>query len=343
MRIQRQIVAASVLGGALAVSCFQDPIIGPGISDQEVQSETALTTAKNNVPGIGVTDVAVMSFNDYTNTLLSGQLEYVFSNANTVREVRKGSSLMGFATGFPSPAGVGWAYGGKIHFSGWTIWADPSNVTDPLNASRVYLAQLGASDSSFLAESGGADTISEPSGHVLAAVDGFCVARSEDGGTTFSPQCVAVPYANPLQETCTANSDCPNSGFKCEEGWCRTRLLDKTAVGVDDEGRVWVAVEDFFAQHPDPSEPNLGSVRLFVVNLALNQGGGTSKRWRCRPEKLRLGWVSGSLESSRISLETSGWSPFTCLIPPLRRNFAYWNSGKASSGLSSSTLSRVVT
>jgi hypothetical protein len=226
-----------------------------------------------------------MSFNDWTNP--AGVPEFTFLNGSTELEVRRGASLMGFARGLPSPTGIVWVYGGKLYFPGWTIWADPSIATDELNPQRVYQAQLGVSDASFLKQSNGANVIKLPGTSLGAAVDGFCVARSENAGLTFATQCIEVPFASPpsgtqvcqtsVEQTCTpacvTDAACP-AGYRCASGVCRTRFIDKTGIAVDDEGRVWVAVEDLFARHQSPTQADLGSIRVFRSLT------GTEPDWR---------------------------------------------------------------
>ncbi|MCL4756616.1 MAG: hypothetical protein KJ015_41080, partial [Myxococcales bacterium] len=238
------------LGGTLALSSLWSlaggcvwsvPVTPPApIGDESFQSETALTTARVEVADGIFSDTAVMSFNDFTIEQLPGGPEFFYFDSNSIVEVRRGASLMGWARGVPVPGGgVVWTYNGKVHAAGWTIWADPSNATDRSTPSTVYLAQMAASDESFDTHSKGSDVIADLP-ELGKAINGFCVARSVNAAISFDVTCHQVLPKPPATSV----------------------FLDKTGIAVDWAGRVWVVTEDRDAPHPAPGA-GTGTLRLY--------------------------------------------------------------------------------
>lgn len=80
----------------------------------------------------------------------------------------------------------------------------------------MYYVNMGVSNSAWNAATGGADTTVQSPGGM---VDGFCIARSTDGGISFGP-------AHCIQVSSTGGG------------------VDRTAATVDGQGRLWVAIID---------------------------------------------------------------------------------------------------
>ena len=136
------------------------------------QSETdATTTFRSNVSRI------VVAFNDETGN--QNKIKYT----DTTRKVLKGASLMGWS--YSEDHGAHWKYGGKVQPpQGWAVlWGDPAMTTSRTNYGLAFMSNLAFPDAKFPA--GGVD------GLVYEAVGGACIARSTDGGVSFSIfQCV---------------------------------------------------------------------------------------------------------------------------------------------------------
>lgn len=131
------------------------------------------------------------------------------------RQVRRGVSIMGWS--YSLDVGKTWTYQGKIHPpTGWSaIWGDPSIAVDPNNRNIVYYAQMGATTTSWDAVTGGANITDLSPGRDM--VDGFCIARSTNGGIDFSE-------------------------VVCKKVGNGPATVDRTAVTVDGLGRVYVAL-----------------------------------------------------------------------------------------------------
>ena len=137
-----------------------------------LQSETAATTAVAS----GQHRV-VVAFNDMT-----GNEGKIVLGDNS-RTVFRGASLMGWS--YSEDTGRTWTYGGKIAPpTGWSVlWGDPAATTSRIDSAVVFLSNLAAPDSKFptTGVTGGLD----------ANMGGACIARSIDGGKTFSHyQCI---------------------------------------------------------------------------------------------------------------------------------------------------------
>lgn len=146
-------------------------------------------------------------FNDRGPPLFS-----IASDNSTVTHQR-GVSVVGWAT---SANGEAWSYKGKLATpSGWAaLLGDPTIATDPTNNTVVYIATLALSTAGWDAAFG--PETNQVTSPVVPEPNGFCVARSTDGGSTF-PAFGCVEYQ-------------PD--------------VDKTALTVDGSGRIWVAMED---------------------------------------------------------------------------------------------------
>jgi hypothetical protein len=156
---------------------------------------------------------AATGFNDYS---IDSNFIYTPSVANPLmREVRHGVSIMGYA--YSGDAGGTWTYKGKLAPpTGWSaLWGDPSMATDQAQKNVMYYVQMSVTNESWDAMTGGANTTTLSPGHDM--VDGFCIARSTDGGQTF-PE------------------------IRCRQVRPAPHSVDRTAVTVGGDGRVYVAL-----------------------------------------------------------------------------------------------------
>lgn len=154
----------------------------------------------------------VAGFNDFS---IDSHFHYFPSVANPQnRQVTRPVSLMGWS--LSADTGGSWEYKGKIMPpKGWSaIWGDPSVATDPASSSVIYYAQIAVSDAAWQAAYGTTNTTSGSPG--ADAADGFCIARSTDGGASFPD-------------------------VSCKSWARRPQQADRTALIVDGRGRVWVA------------------------------------------------------------------------------------------------------
>lgn len=172
------------------------------------QAEVALARGSYK---FGPTLVAV--FNDFS---LDSDFLYSPSAADSQsRQVRRGVSVMGRSVSLD--VGLTWTYRGKLHPPvGWSaIWGDPSVAADPNSENIVYYVQMAVSDDAWNAATGGGDVTSLSPGRDM--VDGFCIARSIDGGVSFLD-------------------------MECRRVGTGPATVDRTAVTVDGFGRVYVAL-----------------------------------------------------------------------------------------------------
>ena len=137
------------------------------------QSETAATTSYvSNVSRI------VVTFNDETGT--SGTIQY----GPTSRKVLSGASLMGWA--HSDDEGISWHYGGKLAPpKGWSVlWGDPALTTSGAHYNIVFLSNFAVPASKYPA--GGINGYLYYGGGRSAYIGGACIAKSTDGGKSFS-------------------------------------------------------------------------------------------------------------------------------------------------------------
>ena len=136
-----------------------------------VQSETAATVA-NRPDGRRI----VVAFNDQTNH--GATIQY----STTSRSVFPGASLMGWA--YSDDDGQHWSYGGKVPApSGYPIlWGDPAITSIPDGTgATVFLSNLALPSAMV-----------SPSGQMVQSTGGACIAKSTDGGISFTMyQCVS--------------------------------------------------------------------------------------------------------------------------------------------------------
>ncbi|MBI3201934.1 MAG: hypothetical protein HYZ29_10355 [Myxococcales bacterium] len=217
-----------------------------------VQAETAIATARTGkLTDQSAKALLVTTYNDASNGVVetrTGQLpEFVYGPGLTKQKlsVRSGASFLGWAT---SGDGVTWSYRGKVRpqranedkgEEGWALVTfDPTIGLDETDPDFFYVVQLGVSQATF-----DEFTFTDPNklGEIAALpADGFCVARSRDGGKTLGRQ------INFTTGTATEAgvASCRRVVPKFDPLLHYKPHIDKTAATVDWLGRLWVAIED---------------------------------------------------------------------------------------------------
>jgi hypothetical protein len=169
------LIVASLLAGCGAPSGVSvTGANGQDVTWQRDQSETGVNIS--NVPG--PKQIITVTYNDDTNTEKT-----IIYGANS-RQVLQGASLMGWSNSVDG--GSSWKYGGKVAPpNGWAVlWGDPSLATDFLDQRYVFMANLAVPAAKM--PPAGID------GPLNAYLGGACIARSQDGGLTFSiAQCLS--------------------------------------------------------------------------------------------------------------------------------------------------------
>lgn len=152
--------------------CAPGPTPVTGQSPEEAtypdnQSETAI-----NVSNTGGQQIVTITYNDKTDSV-----DTIVYTA-TDRIIKTGASLMGWSNS--TDGGKTWKYGGKVKPpAGWAaLWGDPALATWFDDQRYVFLSNL-AIPSSKMPEGGA-------SGSPAPYLGGACIARSADGGRTFS-------------------------------------------------------------------------------------------------------------------------------------------------------------
>jgi len=167
-------------GLILLAGCTNSHLVtgNDGQTSGATQSETSATKSY-----VGGTNRLTVSYNDETN---EGQfISYTASD----RVLSKGASLMGWS--YSDNAGASWTYGGKLSPpKNWSVlWGDPAITTSGAAYNTVFLSNLAVPDSKFPA--GGIHGYVYYGDGKESYIGGACIARSTDGGKTFSIyQCV---------------------------------------------------------------------------------------------------------------------------------------------------------
>jgi hypothetical protein len=158
-----------------------------------IQAETAVDVSIF----LDQTTVATVAFNDTTNASLStncssANAKLQFCQNAPFRRIRKGASLMGWATS--SNQGSSWSFHSANQFglppSNWSVlWGDPAIAVAPggtaTTANHAYLTQIAVP----MAKMGGKHA---PTDHIDGQITdgdflgGGCIARSLDRGVTFT-------------------------------------------------------------------------------------------------------------------------------------------------------------
>jgi hypothetical protein len=155
-------------GAALGVR-----VTGVGSTANAIQSETA-----TNVASFTNSSIVTVAYNDKTST--SSSVVYTA----TTRTIYRGATLMGFS--YSKDGGVTWTHGTKVPTPAGisALWGDPGLTGSLTNHNYVFLSNLAMPDALFPGASTTADNL-EP------LLGGACIARSSDGGISFSNyQCV---------------------------------------------------------------------------------------------------------------------------------------------------------
>jgi hypothetical protein len=222
---------------------------GLDTTNDDPQSETAIAVATT----LNGNSSIVVTFNDGTDNEANGFIDYT----DTTRSIHPGASLMGWSQS--TDGGQTFAYRGKLQpplEQGWAVlWGDPAITTQTSSPDdpNVFIGNLAISAIPFGLQGGGSID-----GSVIGVVDGACVARSQDGGTTFSLfQCMNRPTCHNCilcsgtaddteHQPCTNNAMCPAS-----HPYCRGEFYDGGSMAGTSSGDVFYAVHDVTAGTPD--------------------------------------------------------------------------------------------
>ncbi|HUR79121.1 MAG TPA: hypothetical protein VM733_00040 [Thermoanaerobaculia bacterium] len=152
------------------------PVTGVNKKDPSwagTQAETAITMANFNGQSI-----LTVAFND--EPAAQGKITYTA----TTRTVAKGASMMGWANS--TDGGASWKYGGNVPATDdWPVlWGDPGITSVAGDQRYAFLVNLAVPKSLMPADG----TIEGP---INDFIGGACIARSQNGGKTFTMyQCV---------------------------------------------------------------------------------------------------------------------------------------------------------
>jgi hypothetical protein len=192
---------------------------------ERTQLETTLAVARSPAG----TNRVVVAYDDFTSEGASAEI-VVSADGNSFT-FRESSSRVGWSRS--DDDGSTWVRGGKfrpqapdfVHIS-----TNADVAVDPGARNVVYMVALGVSRAAWDNVAGFSGPSGEPvqtGGDRIAAADGVCVGRSDDGGGTFGAvKCFPLPLTEPDRL----------------RGW--TLWADAPAITVDGAGCVWVAVED---------------------------------------------------------------------------------------------------
>lgn len=201
------------------------------------QSETAVTTAF-----YANQHFVVVAYNDETNS--AATIQYTA----TTRKVLTGASLMGWS--YSTDQGKTWTYGGKVSPpAGWAVlWGDPALTTAQSAYRYVFMSNLAIPTSKMPV--GGIDGPVNPNG-ADAYIGGACIARSSDGGKTFSSyQCVSNTDKNTVPNSEKGHFYDGGSMASSSAGEVYAGYVDVTTSQID----VWrsPSVSGVFTRLPNP-------------------------------------------------------------------------------------------
>jgi len=176
------------------------------------QAETVVTIVPRGIQP----DRMIVSYNDRTQDPGDPKIIYPSGLSGDDRTIFRGASLMGWSTSVDD--GATFTYQGKVQPPvGWSlVWGDPALTTS--GDLTVYLANLAGSDVKF-----------PPSGEIVNMgvrdfLDGFCVARSGNGGVAFSAvECFKKGVCEGANLACSNDAD-------CFSGQCNGVLYDGSAL-----------------------------------------------------------------------------------------------------------------
>lgn len=139
------------------------------------QSESVVS-----VSNVGGGQIITTTFNDDTPALCFPPCANLIQYPNsTTRRVYPGASLMGWATS--QDRGSSWTYRGKVSPpTGWAaLWGDPAIARAPNNQSYVFISNLAI-------QSNKVPPVGYMEGPLDSYLSGACIARSTNGGISFS-------------------------------------------------------------------------------------------------------------------------------------------------------------
>jgi hypothetical protein len=181
------------------------------------QAEAVVTIA----PRGALSDVMVVSYNDRTQDPNDPKIIYPSGPSGDERTIFRGASLMGWSTSVDG--GQTFTYRGKVQPpAGWSmIYGDPALATS--GEQIVYLANIASSDAAF--PSSGEIVDMSPRDFF----DGFCIARSGDGGLTFpAVKCFKKGVCAGTNIGCSNDADCSLGGT------CNGVFYDGTSLAAND-------------------------------------------------------------------------------------------------------------
>jgi hypothetical protein len=263
--------AALLLGG-----CALTPVLVTREGGGQ-QAETAMSVNRFGI----FTGVVTVTYNDATD---QPPVKYT----TTTRETRKGASHLGWS--YSVDYGKTWTYGGRLTPSdAWPIlWGDPAITHSVRDQRNVYIASLAVPKAKLdLAPQGKID------GGLENYIGGACIARSTDGGRTFSLyQCLQSTDADATGDFFDGGHMASDAAGNLYAAWAN---IDRRTV------QVWRAVGEngtFQRLSPDPfggqmmaGHPrlrvNLETGELFVMATNLSgellidrwNGSGWSPPW----------------------------------------------------------------
>jgi len=297
--------------GALAVLVAAVPACGgpdDGTGGEVIdKTESELVFASGNPFG---TETSVTTSITQSEGSLGVFGEFVItSNANTdapflsfnsgSRQIRPSTSMMTFKRVAPDDEGGETFASGRVRPpSGWSVlWGDPSITRNRANSSQIYLANLAIPTSKFPASweiDGDVDPSGLPASYCGAYIGGACIARSTNGGTSFT-----LSSSDCVQRTSTS---CPNGTF-----------YDGSALETSPEGRVYAAFNDVFRFAHDVYMATSGTGSFARVTDPPMAGSTFSHpRMKSGPNGLyMLLWDGSNLRITRYPATTSRTAAWT--------------------------------
>jgi len=164
---------AVIMGaGIWLTGCAQGPVAVTGQSSADPTWESNQSETAINVSNTGGKQIFTVTYNDKTGN--EGTIVYTAND----RIIKTGATLMGWSNS--TDDGQTWKYGGKVPPPReWAaLWGDPAIATWFNDQRYVFLSNLAIPASKMPANG--------VSGSPQTALGGACLARSSDGGVTFS-------------------------------------------------------------------------------------------------------------------------------------------------------------
>jgi hypothetical protein len=230
-------------------------------------------TSKENSGGQSETSFAMSRFGDVarlTVTYNDGTDQAAVQYTATTRVAKKGATHLGWSNS--NDYGASWSYGGRVAPSdAWPIlWGDPGITHSVRDQHYVYIVSLAIPKAKLDAAPGG-----EISGPVNDYIGGACIARSVNGGQTFSLyQCVQTTEADSTGDFYDGGNMASDTQGNIYAGWVN---VDRSAVhiwrAVGENGTFQKLANPFGAStmvsHPR-LRVNLETNELFVMAIDIN-------------------------------------------------------------------------